>query len=188
MRAEGNQGRSTGVFVIDVSELADGAKRIDRDIPLGWLGAELAACEYPLTPLSGAVDLVAERSSGGVLVRGRAHVRVETDCGICLARTALDLTPSFGAFLMPRPERVDGLDDGTDDDLELTPEELEREWYVGDRIVLDELIRDGIMLELPMTPRCAGPCAVPVEVIAEPSQTTVDPRLAPLASIKLSKE
>jgi uncharacterized metal-binding protein YceD (DUF177 family) len=178
-----NKCRSARVFAYAVKELADGPKQVDREIPLRWLAAELAACEYPVEPISALVSVTLEASSGGVLVRGRARVRADVECGICLAKTALDLDPEIGAFLMPRP---DGLEE--DDDLELTPEELDREWYVGDRVVLDELIRDGIMLELPMTPRCAGPCADPVGVVTEPTQPTVDPRLAPLASIKLSKE
>lgn len=183
MRAEENQGRPKRLFSFPIKELVEGPRKIDRAIPLGWLNEELAACEYPVTAVSATISLTLETNSGGVLVRGLAQVRAEVDCGICLARTALDLNPAIGAFLMPRPA---GLEEA--DDLELTPEELDREWYEGDRIVLDELIRDGIMLELPMTPRCSGPCANPVAVIAETTKPTVDPRLAPLASIKLSKE
>ena len=183
MCTEENKGCAKRLFAFPIDELAKGPRKVDRAIPLGWLNAELAACEYPVEPTSAVVSLTLERNSGGVLVRGEARVRAEVECGICLAKTALDLNPAVGAFMMPRP---DGLEE--DEELELTPEELDREWYVGNRIVLDELIRDGIMLELPMTPRCAGPCAEQPSVVTETTQPTVDPRLAPLASIKLSKE
>ena len=76
-----------------------------------------------------------------------------------------------------------------DDDEELTPEDLEREWYSGDTLILDDMIRDAIMLELPMNPRCAKDCSgVPLQGDEEKNERTIDPRLAPLASILISKE
>jgi len=107
---------------------------------------------------------------------------VRTECGVCLAELDLDLTAPLSAFLMPRSDAETAAGE------ELTPEELEREWYEGDRFALDELVRDAIMLELPMTPRCPEACRGEAAALLAPPTKRIDPRLAPLASIRLPKE
>jgi uncharacterized protein len=171
------------IFTASIEELERRKIEISRDIPQGWLASQLAACEYPVESLGGEVRLELEKLSGGVLVRGQAHARLRVECGICLARSALDLRPTISCYMQPRPAG-----DEVDENGELTPEDLEREWYDGDRIVLDSLVRDAIMLELPMNPRCDGDCPG-LETYRQPEpENEIDPRLAPLASIKLSKE
>jgi len=173
----------SSIFTARVEELDRRAIEIIRDIPQGWLASELSACEYPIESLGGDLHLELEKVSGGVLVRGRVHARVSVECGICLARSALDLRPEISSFMRPVPTGA-AVDEGE----ELTPEDLEREWYDGDVIVLDNLVRDSIMLELPMNPRCAGGCSGLAPYRTEDPTDGVDPRLAPLADIKLSKE
>jgi uncharacterized metal-binding protein YceD (DUF177 family) len=49
-----------------------------------------------------------------------------------------------------KPPRDEGDDEGMD--------ELEVDRYRGDEIVLDELIRDTLLLEVPMNPNCGDGC------------------------------
>lgn len=171
------------IFTAKVEEIERRKIGINRDIPQGWLASELADCEYPVEPIAGRVSLDLERCSGGVLVRGHVSTRIRVECGICLANSALELEPEISCFMRPRSAQGDATENP-----ELTPEDLEREWYEGDTIVLDELVRDAIMLELPMNPRCASDCAGLEEHPAAAPIREIDPRLAPLASIKLPKE
>jgi uncharacterized protein len=183
MEVERRAGRVNGHFVIDVERLKQGPVAFDCDIPLDWLSAELAACEYRVEPSSGRLVAEAIEADAGVLVRGEATARVKTECGTCLAQLQLDLTAPLSAFLMPRAEA-----DAAARDEDLTPEDLEREWFDGPEIVLDEIVRDSIVLELPMTPRCDGECRGEAIAHLVKSENRIDPRLAPLAGIKLSKE
>jgi len=172
------------MFVIDVKKLEDGPVTIRGNIELDWLGGELSACEYDVEPVEAKIDLTIEAMGSGVLVKGTATARVRTECGICLARTDLDLDSDISSFVSRRDREVP-----IEEDAELTPEDLEREWYAGDTLILDDLIRDALMLELPMNPRCGEDCAgMPRRDREEPEEPTIDPRLAPLASIKISKE
>jgi uncharacterized protein len=182
MGNEGRAGREIGHFVVDVEELKNGSKTFDCDIPLPWLAAELEACEYPVVPLRAHLDAVVASADSGVLVRGEATARVKTECGTCLDEVVLDLTAPLSAFLMPRTGGTEG------PDAELTPEELEREWYDGDRFALDDMVRDGIVLELPMTPRCEGACRGEAVAHLASERKRIDPRLASLASIRIVKE
>jgi len=182
MSDERRVGREGGHFNIDVERLKRGPTTFDCDIPLQWLSAELAACEYTVEPVRAHLDAVVTLADSGVLVSGEATARVKTECGTCLAEVHLDLTAPLSAFLVPRPEEAEELD------AEFTPEDLEREWYEGDRLALDGLVRDGLVLELPMTPRCEGECHGEAVAHLARAQKMVDPRLAPLASIRFAKE
>jgi len=177
-----------GFFAVKVEDLARGPQRIDADLPLDWLAQELALCEYPAAPTKAHLDLTLEAVDGGVLARGVATARVRTECGACLAEIHLDLNAEMGLYLMPRGEG-----EGDDDivDADLTPEDLEREWFSGDVIVVDDMVRDAIMLELPMNPRCEDECASAagfMVTLQDEREKGIDPRLAPLARIKISKE
>jgi uncharacterized protein len=182
MCAEQKTGREAGHFIVDVERLKDGPATFDCEIPVDWLAAELASCEYRVEPERGRLAAEAISTDSGVLVRGEASARVKTECGVCLAEIDLDLTAPVSAFLVPRPEAEAELGE------ELTPEDLEREWYDGDRFALDELVRDALVLELPMTPRCAEECRGEAVALLAPAKDRIDPRLAPLASIRLPKE
>jgi len=182
MSDERRSGREGGHFDIDVERLKRGPTTFDCDIPLQWLSAELAACEYTAEPASAHLNAVVTLTDSGVLVSGEATARVKTECGTCLAEMHLDLTAPLSAFLVPRPAEAEELD------AEFTPDDLEREWYDGDRFALDGLVRDGLVLELPMTPRCEGACHGDAVAHVARAQNKIDPRLAPLTSIRLAKE
>jgi hypothetical protein len=79
---------------------------------------------------------------------------------------------------------------GWDRDPVLGREEASHDTYDGERVVLDDFVREFIMLELPMAPRRSD---LPLEADAattpapqDPGAASgppVDPRLAPLAEI-----
>jgi uncharacterized protein len=167
-------------FRVLLDDLRQGPRHIRAAFDEAWLDWALSGCEYPLREASGAIDVTLEALSGGVLLRGSARMTVETDCGICLACARLDIESEVGCFLLPRPEGFE-----QEDEAELTPEDLEREWYSGDEIRIDDIVRDALMLELPMTPRCRADCTVPGLSPGQPAGPVarpVDPRLAPLAA------
>jgi len=177
----GNE-RKVGQFEIDVEGLKRGPTIFDCDIPLPWLAEELGACEYPVEPTSARLEATVSLADSGVLVSGEATAGVKTQCGTCLDDVHLELRAPLSAFLMPRPAAADGLAE------EQTPEDLEREWYDGDRFALDDLVRDAIVLELPMTPRCEGTCRGEAVAHLHQKKDNIDPRLAPLARIRIAKE
>ena len=182
----GNEKKHTdALFTMDVEDLKKGPGHIDRDIPIDWLEQEMKACEYNVEPTKAHVQMSLSAHDQGVLLSGDATVRVKTECGKCLTEIYLDLECALDGFMMPigtgqEPEERDD---------ELTPQDLKREWYENDIVVMDELIRDSIMLELPMNPRCSDSCrGIALQELVESKKDYIDPRLAPLASIKLPKE
>ena len=74
----------------------------------------------------------------------------------------------------------------------LSDDDLQREEFVGHDIPLDELVREHIVLEVPMQPLCSEGCqGIPVpETVRPPAEVfgtkdeRVDPRLAPLQRLR----
>ncbi|MGC4089731.1 MAG: hypothetical protein QM756_17955 [Polyangiaceae bacterium] len=91
--------------------------------------------------------------------------------------------PPPGAAAKPhkKPDRDGGPEQ------ELSDSDAARDTFDGERIVLDDFVREFLVLELPMYPRRSDLPSDRSPAIAPPSTETpeasVDPRLLPLASI-----
>ena len=55
----------------------------------------------------------------------------------------------------------------------------------GDEIDLDQLIRDAVLLDLPLAPHCEPPCRVPGLDDAAEDDAPRDPRWAALSQLEL---
>lgn len=183
MRTEKKKTAANNLFVIDLAMLENGPVVFKQDIPLPVLTNRLKHCEYKSIPEFANVRLELEPCGAGVLVSGKIVADIKTECGMCLADTSLHLTSKVSAYMLPKEEEKE-----SSDDLEFSPEDLNREWFVGDRIVLDELILDALMLEMPMNPKCGSSCPGPHLGASFESGQKIDPRLAPLAKLKIEKE
>jgi uncharacterized protein len=134
----------------------------------------------------GEVSVHAQRNGSEILVHGRAHARLISECGRCLSPVPVDVECELAALYAPgtRPEGDD------EDELDVDPSAPDREFYTGDQVAIDDLVRDYLLLELPMQPRCEPLCALPGQV-AQPDQPAqrqelgeeIDPRLLPLLKL-----
>lgn len=100
-----------------------------------------------------------------------------------------------GRAAATRPGRSRARGTGSDDaswngDATLSDDDVGRDGYDGELVVLDDFIREAILLELPMAPRRSDLPSVPDEATAHRSAESVaasgpplDPRLLPLAAI-----
>jgi len=123
-----------------------------------------------------ALEVVLERISDGIVVRGAVATRWQADCSVCLAELE-----------QPLALRVNEL---------FEPEPLEGDTYPieGHEIDLEQLLRDTVILELPLAPVCvdtgAPACAGDAGPRAESPPAApdlADPRWAPLSQLDLSK-
>lgn len=182
----GDRKRSKKDFLtIEVTDLEQGPIVVDCALPLEWLKTRMAFCEYEATPLSASVKLNVQMSGAGIWVRGRAFANVKTQCALCLKDIVIGIESTVNSFLLPISEYEKDIGKN-----ELTPEDLDREYYDGETVSLDDMMGDAIMLELPMNPKCAATCPgtaaySDTSFIPAPS---IDPRLKPLLDIRLNKE
>ncbi|MDJ0761938.1 MAG: DUF177 domain-containing protein [Myxococcota bacterium] len=181
-KSENKKKSSRGQLAVTITELKGGPVALRRSLLPAQLVERMQYCEYEVTPERAEVNLELEICGDGVLVRGSLDVDVKTQCGTCLADTSIHLTPEVSAFMTPKPDVHDHSDTA------LTPEALENEWFDGETVILDDLVYDTLMLELPMNPKCGSACPGIRTETPHVQAGNVDPRLAPLATIKIEKE
>jgi len=133
-------------FSIDLATLPPGRHRI---------GVECEGVELGLEPgqWPGAVrgDFDVEKSGDQVRVQGRLEAAASLECVRCLKVCELSVKPALEVYA----ERA-----GTG--RRLDEEALERDDYMrfhdGRRLDLSEPVREALLLEIPMAPRCREDC------------------------------
>lgn len=88
-----------------------------------------------------------------IRVCGRLHAGVEGECDRCLETINLVLDAPFDVSY--RPARFANPDA---DEVEIAPGESEIAFYEGDGIVLEDVLREQVMLALPMQRLCKMDC------------------------------
>lgn len=101
-------------------------------------------------------EVFLSRSGQDVYVKGKLVGALTVPCGRCVTPAELPLDAPFELTLAPAPEAVEP------DELELTDEDLDFATYKDDVIDLGEILREQILLALPIAhlcrPECKGLC------------------------------
>ncbi len=117
----------------------------------------------------GSVEVHAQLNGREVLVHGRAHAWLLAECVRCLKDLPLEVSCELAALYAPGEAGVQshhggrernevearaGARERNEEELELDADAPDRESYTGDQVLIDDLVRDSLLLELPMQPRC----------------------------------
>ena len=187
-------------MVVTVDQIREGGLSLDEKLSESFLTHALAEVKdtgfRPDGPATLHVRL--QKTGSGVLLRGSTEVAVHTPCRRCLADVHLRVPVSFTLNLVSQAALAhgkDGAEDGEADesgtfDLERADEEL----FDGKTIDLDPLVREQVLLALPMHAVCREDCKGLCSVCGGNLNETdcgcvtnrVDPRLAQLKNIKLN--
>ena len=141
----------SGQFVIAVKDLESGARDYSFVLSPAWIEGALRDCELEAIPgAEGRLEVHAAQTGTDVLLEGNVRAEVQGTCSRCLEPARLPIDAHFQILMVRRA----GLD-------ESRFEEDDADWEVfdGDRIVLDDLCREQILLDVPMSPLCAEDCA-----------------------------
>lgn len=142
--------------------------------------------------------------SGGVLLEGSLTPHVRSQCKRCVVDVELDVSVSFTLNLIP--ESLARGEDYLDKDGKVEEkgqgesegsfglEEADEQLFDGKTIDLDPIVREQVLLALPMNAVCGedclGLCTVCGQNLNEKKcgceTKVIDPRLAPLKNIKLN--
>lgn len=139
--------------------------------------------------LTGETTIEGRAARKGVEINlgGRIGARVEAACDRCLRPLTLPLDIEFSEFFTPlRPEEDRG------EETELKPDDLHLSVYEGDEIDVDDLVREQVLLALPVQFVCREDCkglcqkcgADLNEGECQCPQGEIDPRWAALADFK----
>jgi uncharacterized metal-binding protein YceD (DUF177 family) len=182
-----------GVLKIPLHDLDALGKDFVFALDASWLNGQLEGTGVSGDPGSpGEVTVHAQRNGSEILVHGSAHARLIAECVRCLKGTPVDVSADLAALYAPRAPGADK-DDEVDEEADIDPDEPDREFYTGDQVEIDDLVRDYLLLELPMQPRCEPPCNLDIpDHMRAPEvgssnkslgERGLDPRLAPLQKL-----
>jgi uncharacterized protein len=190
-------------MLVKIEQIRDEGLQVTKEMNLELLEAALEGSGFRATePLAVSANL--RKVSGGVLLQGRFTARVVTDCKRCLTEAKLELPVSFTINLVPESlvRGKDALDDKESEEKDrgqgesggsFDPKEADEEVFDGKIIDLEPIVREQVLLALPMNAvcreECRGLCAQCGQNLNEKQcgceAKFVDPRLAALKNIKL---
>ncbi|HEX8434981.1 DUF177 domain-containing protein [Archangium sp.] len=190
-------------MLVKIEEIRDAGLKVDKKMSLEQLNAALEGSGFQATePLSVSASL--RKLSGGVLVEGKFTSRVVSECKRCLTESKLELPVSFAINLVPeslaRGEDVLDEDELAEKDKghgehggSFALDQADEEVFDGKVIDLEPIVREQVLLALPMSTvcreECQGLCVKCGQNLNEKKcgcdTTFVDPRLAALKNIKL---
>jgi uncharacterized protein len=170
-------------FSISVADLDAGGKAYDVPIPAEWLRTIFEDTEAKAGNEDGHLAVQLSKSGTDVVVHGRAKAKVELQCGRCLEPVHMTLAPEISALMVPAAKLKHPTRGNKDGEIELGPGDADVMPYDGDTVVLDDLVRDELVLDIPMIPLCSESCAG-IPTPAKEAEPAVDPRFAPLLALK----
>jgi uncharacterized protein len=96
------------------------------------------------------LELSAAREGARVKLAGKIKATVEYDCDRCLSPQTVKIDQDFDLLYIPPA--------GTEGEHELGERDLSVGFYQGDFIDADDLVREQVVLALPMVKLCADEC------------------------------
>jgi uncharacterized protein len=132
----------------------------------------------------------ASKSGNDVVVHGTLKAALTVPCARCLEPVSFEVAEPVSVLFSPR-SALRGREGAAE--RELTAEEADTLPYDGETVVLDDLVRDELILQTPSFPLCSDDCPGirPSPEKADEATTPlrdVDPRLLPLMRILEPKE
>jgi uncharacterized protein len=184
-------------FSIPVHDLDAGGREFMLPVRAAWLRGVLEDTDIGPSTKDGELRVRLSKSGADVVLRGSVAAEITVPCSRCLEPTPVTVKEELSLLAVPaspsRPgppgQRARGTgrarrdDDRTDETAD--PEESDVMTYDGDTLVLDGLVRDELLLGIPMIPLCSEACpGISPKLDDRAEAAGVDPRLRPLLELK----
>lgn len=174
-------------FPIPVSELDAGGKEFHFPVRAGWVRGALEGHEATSAGSDGELVVRASKSGHDVVVHGKLDAELAIPCARCLEPTNLKVHSDLSVLYVPASRLASP---GHDRERELSDEEADTLPFEGETVALDDLVRDELVLEIPMIPLCSEACPG-MSPAPDPERAAgdkpIDPRLAPLLDFAARK-
>jgi uncharacterized protein len=204
-------------FEISVSDLDASGKDYTFPLRASWLRGVLEGTEIKSGNQDGEVSVRASKSGVDVVVHGHLHAELVTPCARCLNDANVVVDGPLSVLMVPtkklakaeppkpaaksgdkkadakrEPKKTKKGRSEEDDEYVFSPDEADVAPYDGDTVVLDDVVKDEILLEIPMIPLCSEDCPGISPPAAEALSAAkadseadhIDPRLLPLLELK----
>ncbi len=155
-------------MLVKIEEIRDEGLQVKKQMSLELLGAALEGSGFqPTEPLDVSASL--RKVGGGVLLEGKFTSRVVAECKRCLTEAKLSLPVSFTINLVPESlargegvldeEEMEEKDRGqTESGGSFALDDADEEVFDGKVIDLEPIVREQVLLALPMNALCREDC------------------------------
>jgi uncharacterized protein len=192
----------TAEFSIPVRDLDAGGRDYQLPIRAAWLRGVLEDTDVGASAQDGELRVRLSKSGNDVVLLGSLAAEMTVPCSRCLEPTPVSIREDFSILAVPAsPSRAahgsrtrggksasHGRREERNDDDGIAPEEADVIPYDGETLVLDDLVRDELLLGIPMIPLCSEACPGISPKLDDGPQAAghagVDPRLLPLLELK----
>lgn len=137
-------------MILNLTTLDEGVREFGFQIHKNTYSQDSGIPEM-LSPVRSTVRLI--RTGNQVLITGRFIAVVNIICSRCLEYFQYSIESDYNCDFRPDNNKSDD-----DENIELTPNELDIIWYKNNELDLIEQIRQNILLNLPMRPLCNENC------------------------------
>jgi uncharacterized protein len=181
-------------FSIPVHDLDAAGKEFLFPVRAAWIRGALEATTVSPASTDGELSVRVSKSGTDVVVRAKLRAELTVPCARCLEPAPVSVREDLSALAVEassaqspkNPRKRDGQDDEDGEDLPSDGADVIA--YDGKTVVLDDLVRDEILLGIPMIPLCSDGCPgirpLPALEGAAAGEDDVDPRLQPLMRLK----
>ena len=143
---------------ISVQELEIKKVRFEATFPPGEIDfSDVGLVQATPLETEGAAELLAN-TLGEIRIRGRLKVRMRSECDRCLEPAEFPVESTFDLYYRPATEVA------REEELEIDAGEAEIAFYEGSGIELKDVLREYVLLAMPMQricrPDCLGICPV----------------------------
>jgi uncharacterized protein len=174
-------------FTIPIADLDVSGREVKFPVRAAWIRGALEDSHATTAGTDGRLDVRISKSGNDVVVRGHLTADLTIPCARCLESVKLRIDQSLTALMIPASDLRTAKNEE-----DMFPEELDVVTYSGDTIALDDLVRDELLLEIPMIPLCSEDCPgmspPPIHAAGGTPEASIDPRLAPLLRLKKLNE
>lgn len=138
---------------IPINTIPETGREIRLELGREWFARwreEDPELEFAAAAIAGSVRL--EKHGRDILVRGHLQGRLELTCSRCVEAFTAPVETDFDLLLMPGPEPVSAEGE------ELSVSDLDLDFYSGEVVNLEGILREQIILLAPLKPLCAETC------------------------------
>jgi len=143
--------------LITLQELQLHSVRFSVDIPAGEIDFDNKVAQSSILHAEGVADLVSH-SLGDIRLQGQLQVTVSAPCDRCLEPVSQPIRSPFNLVYVPASEAAEGGEEEIDDAA------VEVGFYEGNGVQLNDVLREVVLLALPMqlvcNENCKGICPV----------------------------
>ena len=166
--------------IVHVRDIPEEGVTIAVPLDAAWARAALHGTEFvPASDPCGRATVTVQLLDDDVSFDGSVTAHFTAPCVRCLQTTPVDVSANFRLHLTPQAATANL---SRHAEVDLSADDLDTDHYDGERVDVGHWIREQLLVEATVFPRCPDACAVPLvaDSAAPSSRTAIDPRLAAL--------